>query len=115
MHMKTLLLSICLILTLLPRARSATFNIGWDDLNDISKGVIGYKVYSLTSTTNLLSTVSTNIASLTLPDAMHKITLTCFNPIGESVHSLPSYILVRGTNVVLITGLPGAPINIQLR
>lgn len=114
--MKTIL-GVCLgVCTLALELNSATFNVGWDQSPALD-AVTGYRLYSLNGTNRtLLSTVSTNIASVTQPDGLYKLSVTATNVIGlESDLSVPLYVVVLGTNVVGITSKPGAPLNLQLR
>ncbi len=105
-----------LVVFLLVIVQAATFNIGWDN-NPVSDGVTGYKLYSMTGTNRtLLSSVSTNITTITQPIGVYQFTVTATNLIGlESDLSLPLYVVVLATNVVAITNKPGSPLNIQIK
>jgi hypothetical protein len=64
----------------------------------------------------LLATTGTTSVLLSLTNGVYQISATAVNIVGlESDLSIPLYIVVSGTNVVAVSGKPGAPINIQLR
>lgn len=103
-------------------AHAATFDIGWNDPNPATNGVMGYFVWigSSNSGVRLGAVGPTNRVTITLPDGAYRLSVSATNLIEETIHesakSLPLYVVVTGTNVLAITsGIPNAPLNLQLR
>ena len=104
-----------ILLAALPLA-AATFSVAWDPPS-VTDGVTSWNVYSIIGLGNrsLVATVTTNLATITMPDGIYQLTAAARNVVGEGPPSLPLWVIVSGTNVVGITSLPGKPINLQLR